>query len=312
LPEKVGFIGLGIMGKPMALNLLRAGYDLTIHNRSRSPVGELVAAGATAADSPREVGASCDVIFTMLPDSSVVEEVVVGKDGILEGSKPGNLIIDCSTISPSVARDLANKAHQQKIGILDAPVSGGDVGAQEGILSIMVGGTEKDLERARPLFEVLGKSTVHVGDNGAGQTVKACNQIVIALTIEAVGEALVLGSKAGLDPSKILEVLSGGLASNRIIELRAQKLLTRDFEPGGKVSTHHKDLGIALSVGREYGVSLPVTAIVNEMFGALKSKGHVDKDHTSLMLLLEDWGQHEVGTNGSTSEVEAPRSIHHA
>ncbi len=231
----------------------------------------------------------------MLPDSPDVEEVVAGEDGVLQGIKERSLIIDMSTISPVVARELAHKAREGGASMLDAPVSGGDVGAKDGTLSIMVGGSEGDFERARPLFEAMGKTITHVGEAGAGQVVKACNQIVVALTIEAVSEALVLGSKAGVEPSKILDVLSGGLAGNKVMEVKRDKFLSHSFDPGFRVELHRKDLGIALTAGREYGVALPVTAIVDQMLEALKAKGRGDRDHSAILTFIEDLAQHEIG-----------------
>ncbi len=295
MSEKVGFVGLGIMGRPMARNLMEAGYDLVAYNRSREAVEELVAEGAVAARSPKEVAESSDVVFTMLPGPPEVREVVAGEEGLLRGAGEGSLLVDMSTSSPILAREMARDARQRGVGMLDAPVSGGDVGAEEGSLSIMVGGSEEDFERAKPLLDVLGKTVVRVGEAGAGQTVKACNQIVVALTIEAVSEALVLGSKAGATPAKIIEVLSGGLAGNEVIEVKAEKFLSHNFEPGGKVEFHHKDLGIALEAGSEHDVPLPVTAIVDQMFGALMAKGRSGWDHSALLTLIEEWAGHEIG-----------------
>jgi 2-hydroxy-3-oxopropionate reductase len=291
----IGFIGLGVMGKPMARNLMAAGQDLVVYSRTRSDVEELAGAGATAASSPREVGAACEVTIAMLPDSPQVEEVFGGEDGVLAGAASGSLVIDMSTISPVVTRALAARAADRGVGYVDAPVSGGDVGAREGTLSIMAGGSEEDFERARPLLEALGKTIVHVGPVGAGQVVKACNQVVVALTIEAVGEALVLGSKAGVDPATIIRVLSGGLAANRVMELRGRNFLEHDFEPGFRIDLHHKDLGIALSTAREYGVALPATAAVSEMLQALRTRGMGDRDHSALLTLIEDFAQHTIG-----------------
>jgi len=291
----IGFIGLGIMGKPMARNLMKAGYKLVVYNRSRGPMDELAAEGATTADSPKAAASQSDIVITMLPDSPQVWEVVTGEEGVLAGAKAGMLVIDMSTISPVVTQQMAREAQAHGVRMLDAPVSGGDVGAQQGTLSIMVGGSAEDFEQARPLFEVLGKTVVHVGEIGAGQVVKACNQIVVALTIEAVSEALVLGSKAGVDPAVILQVLSGGLAANRVMEVRGSNFLKHDFRPGFKITLHHKDLGIALAAGREYGVSLPVTAIVDQMLQALKLRGQGDQDHSALLTLIEDWAQHRIG-----------------
>ena len=296
MAEKVGFIGLGIMGKPMAKNLMQAGYELAVHNRSPEKAQELAREGATAAESPREVAGQSDIIITMLPDSRDVREILVGEGGVLEGIEEGALVVDMSTISPVVTEELAAAIGEKGASMLDAPVSGGDVGAIEGTLSIMVGGSEVDFERAKPLFEVMGKTVTHVGRTGAGQVTKACNQIVTALTIEAVSEALVLGSKGGVAPEKILDVLSGGLAYNKIMEVKREKLLSHAFDPGFRAELHHKDLGIALAAGREYGVALPVTAIVDQMLLSMKRKGWGGEDHSALLKVIEDLSQHETGS----------------
>lgn len=295
MAEKIGFVGLGIMGHPMAHNLIEAGHELVLYNRTKEKAEGLAGDGAEVAGSPKEVAENCGVVITMLPDSPDVEEVVAGEGGVLQGIKEGCLIVDMSTISPVVARELAGKARQKGASMLDAPVSGGDVGAQDGTLSIMVGGSEGDFERARPLFEVMGKTITYVGEAGAGQVVKACNQIVVALTIEAVSEALVLGSKAGVEPAKILDVLSGGLAGNKVMEVKRDKFLDHSFDPGFRVELHRKDLGIALAAGREYGVVLPVTAIVDQMLEALQAKGRGDRDHSAILTFIEDLAQHEIG-----------------
>jgi 2-hydroxy-3-oxopropionate reductase len=286
--EKVGFVGLGIMGAAMAGNLLEAGHELVVHNRTRNKAEQLVARGASAADSPRAVAENSDIIITMLPGPPEVEEVVAGEGGLLEGTARGSLIVDMSTSSPDLARELAYTARERGVGMLDAPVSGGDAGAKDGTLSIMVGGEEDDFERARPLLEVMGETVVHVGGAGTGQVVKACNQIVVALVIEAVAEALVLGSKAGVAPHRIVEVLSGGLAANKLLEVKEEKFLSQDFTPGGKVEYHRKDLGIALAAGREYGATLPVTALVDQMFGVLEAKGRGGWDHSALLTIIEE------------------------
>jgi 2-hydroxy-3-oxopropionate reductase len=234
------------------------------------------------------------VVITMLPDSPQVAEVVNGEQGILRAARAGSLIIDMSTISPTVTEELAAAAREQGVGYVDAPVSGGDVGAQQGTLSIMAGGSEQDFARAKPLFDALGKTVVHVGDVGAGQVVKACNQVVVALTIEAVSEALVLGSKAGVDPARILDVLSGGLAANKVMEVRRRNFLDHDFTPGFRIDLHHKDLGIALAAGRQYGVALPVTALVDQMLLALRVGGSGAEDHSALLRVIEDWAKHEI------------------
>jgi 2-hydroxy-3-oxopropionate reductase len=296
MAEKVGFIGLGIMGKPMAKNLLEAGYDLVVYNRTREKAEELVSEGATVTGSPKEVAEQSDIIITMLPDSPQVEEVLTGGDGVLVGVREGALIVDMSTISPVVTEELSEKAKEKDASMLDAPVSGGDVGAIDGTLSIMVGGSEEDFERAKPLFEVMGKTVTHVGPVGAGQVVKAANQIVVALTIEAVSEALVLGSKGGVAPEKILDVLGGGLAGNKVMELKREKMLEHSFDPGFRIELHHKDLGIALAAGREYGVTLPVTAIVDQMLETLKMRGKGDRDHSAILTLIEESSGHEIGS----------------
>jgi 2-hydroxy-3-oxopropionate reductase len=294
MAEKVGFIGLGIMGKPMSGNLIEAGYDLVVYNRTREKAEELD--GATVAESPKEVAENSDIIITMLPDSPQVEEILSGEEGVLEGVKGGALIVDMSTISPVVTEELSEKAQEKGASMLDAPVSGGDVGAIEGTLAIMVGGSEDDFERALPLFEVMGGTVTHVGPTGTGQVVKAANQIVVALTIEAVSEALVLGSKGGVAPEKILDVLGGGLAGNKVMEAKREKLLEHSFDPGFRIELHHKDLGIALAAGREYGVALPVTAIVDQMLETLKMRGKGDRDHSAILTLIEESSAHEIGS----------------
>jgi 2-hydroxy-3-oxopropionate reductase len=294
MAERVGFIGLGIMGRPMAKNLMDAGYDLTVHNRSPQKAQELGEQGATVAESPRGVAHDSDIVVTMLPDSPQVREVVTGEDGVLEGINEGSLIVDMSTISPVVTEEIAEAVKEKGASMLDAPVSGGDVGAIEGTLSVMVGGEEADFERARPLFGAMGKTVTHVGPTGAGQVTKAANQVVVALVIEAVSEALVLGSAGGVAPEKILEVLSGGLAANKVMEVKREKFLSHKFDPGFRSELHHKDLGIALAAGREYGVVLPVTAIVDQMLLAMSKKGWGGEDHSALLRVIEDLSQHEI------------------
>ena len=293
--ERVGFVGLGGMGGPMASNLMKAGYEMVLHNRTREKAEKLAEEGeGEVADTPREVAERCDVVITMLPGPSEVETVVSREGGLFEAMRRNLLVVDMSTSSPTLARELARRAREREASMLDAPVSGGDVGAQEGTLSIMVGGEEADFERAKPLFEAMGKTVTHVGPAGAGQVVKACNQIVVALVIEAVSEALVLGSRGGVAPEKILNVLGGGLAGNKVMEVKREKMLSGHFEPGGKVEYHHKDLGIALAAGREYGVSLPATAIVDQMFGVLVAQGRGGWDHSALVTLVEDWSRQDA------------------
>jgi 2-hydroxy-3-oxopropionate reductase len=273
----------------MASNLMGAGYDLVLHNRTKEKAEKLAAeGGGEVAENPRKVAERCAVVITMLPGPTEVEAIVSGEDGLLEGIRKGSLVIDMSTSSPTLARKLARTARERGASMLDAPVSGGDVGAIEGMLSIMVGGEEEDFDRAKPLFEAMGNTITHVGPDGAGQVVKAANQIVVALVMEAVAEALVLGSRAGVNPEKMLDVLSGGLAGNRVMEVKREKYLSRHFEPGGQVKYHRKDLGIALAAGREYGVALPATAMVDQMFGALIARGRDGWDHSALVTLVED------------------------
>ena len=283
------------MGGPMARNLMRAGHELVLHNRTRRKAEELAAEGkAEVADSPAEVARKGAVTITILPGPPEVEEAVAGETGLLEGAAEGSLIVDMSTSSPVLARELARTARKRGVGMLDAPVSGGDVGAIEGTLSIMVGGEEQDFERARPLFGAMGETVTHVGPVGAGQVTKAANQVVVALIIEAVSEALVLGSAGGVVPEKVLDVLSGGLAGNKVMEVKREKFLSHTFDPGFRSELHHKDLGIALAAGREYGVVLPVTAVVDQMLLSMKKKGWGGEDHSALLRVIEDLSQHEI------------------
>jgi 2-hydroxy-3-oxopropionate reductase len=284
------------MGLPMARNLAEAGFELTVFNRTSSKAEVFAQENSTAvARDLEKLAGQSEIVITMLPGPPEVEMVIAGEGGLLESMGRGTLLVDMSTSSPVLARGLAREAARRGIGMLDAPVSGGDVAAEQGTLSIMAGGEETDFARAHPLFEAMGETIVHVGESGAGQVTKAANQIVVALVLEAVSEALVLGSKAGVEPSQLIEVLSGGLAANRAMEVKGDKLLGHDFEPGGKVAFHHKDLGIALEAGREYGVSLPVTALVDQMFGELESRGRGEWDHSALLTLIEARSGHRIG-----------------
>lgn len=297
MAERIGFVGLGIMGKPMVRNLVKAGYELVVHNRSRGAVDELVAESdaVTAAGSAREVAGQVSIVITMLPDSPDVEDAVFGETGLLEAMGEGNLLIDMSTIAPTTAIEVAQALTVRMASALDAPVSGGDKGAIAGTLSIMVGGDAADFDRAKPIFEAVGKTIVHVGAAGAGQIVKACNQVVVALNYAAVSEALVLGAKAGVDPEKIVEVLSGGLAASRVLEMRGPSMIQHQFAPGFRVNLHRKDLGIALATGKEHEVPLPVTALVSQFFDMLAAEGHGELDHSSLLSLFEGFAQHTIG-----------------
>jgi len=287
MAERIGFIGLGIMGKPMARNLLEAGFPLTVHSRSRPPVDELAAEGATPAATPREVAAASDIVITIVPDGPDVEAVVLGPDGVLAGAHEGLLLIDMSTIAPATARAIAAEAARHGVHMLDAPVSGGDTGAIAGTLSIMAGGDQADFERARPVFAALGKTITYCGSAGAGQTVKACNQVVIAGVLEAVSEALVLGMRAGLDPAIVLQVLGGGFAQTRVMDVRGPTMIRHEFQPGFKIRLHRKDLGIVLQTAREVGACLPATALVDQFFGTLIAQGNGDLDHSALMTVIE-------------------------
>jgi 2-hydroxy-3-oxopropionate reductase len=276
------------MGKPMAHNLLKAGHPLVVHNRSRPAVDELEAAGATAVLSPRQVAEASEVVITMLPDSPDVEQVALGGDGLIDGARRGLIYVDMSTIAPAVAVRVAEALGAKGMRCLDAPVSGGDVGAQQGTLSIMVGGDEATFEQVRPIFDVLGKSAVLCGPQGAGQTVKACNQVLVAVTIAGVSEALVLGAKAGVDPAKVVQVLSGGLARCGVLENRGQRMVSGDFAPGFRVRLHYKDLNIVRQTSKDYGVPLPVTAAVHELFTTAMAGGRGELDHSGLLTVIED------------------------
>ena len=291
--KKVGFIGLGIMGKPMAKNLIKAGHELVVYNGSGA-ADELKEEGAEGADSYKAVAEACDVVITCLPNSPEVEEVYRGEEGLLAGAGEGALLIDMSTISPLVTKELAREASERGVKTLDAPVSGGEPKAVSGELSIMVGGEEQDFERAKPVFEAMG-TPVHVGEAGSGQIVKACNQIIVGVVLEGVSEALVLGSKAGVDPAKIIEAVSGGLAGTKVMEQKRDNFLDHDFEPGFRIGLHHKDLGIALATAREVGVPLPVTALVDQMLQELTVKGRGDLDHSALLSVIEDAAGHQIG-----------------
>jgi 2-hydroxy-3-oxopropionate reductase len=290
----IGLIGLGIMGRPMARNLLKVGYPLIVHDVTRAAVDDLVAEGATAGTSPRQVAEAVDVLITMLPDSPQVREVYLGPDGAFEALRPGWLAIDMSSIAPSTARELAERAAAAGADMLDAPVSGGDKGAIAGSLSIMVGGTDAAFARAAPIFEALGKTIVHMGPAGAGQVTKVCNQVVVAVVIEAVSEALVLGAKAGVDPARIADVLQGGLAATKVLELRRSNMLGGTFDPGFRVRLHLKDLKNALDLAREIDVALPAAAGVDQLMRAMAAAGRADYDHSGLITMLEDLASFRV------------------
>ena len=290
----IGFIGLGIMGKPMARNLLKAGYTLVVHNRSRGAVEELSKEGAQTAATAKEVAERTEILITMLPDSPDVELVCSAETGVFAGANRGMLLIDMSSISPIVSRKLAQEAEKQGMDMLDAPVSGGEAGAINATLSIMIGGKVAAVERAMPVFQVLGKNIVHVGDAGAGQVTKAANQMVVGTTIAIVGEALVLSAKAGVDPAKVRQALLGGFAQSKILEAHGQKMLERNFKPGFRIRLHEKDMKIALATGLEYGVPLMVTSQVAQMMTAMRSMGNGELDHAGLIKLVEQMSNTEL------------------
>jgi 2-hydroxy-3-oxopropionate reductase len=297
----VGFIGLGIMGQPMARNVLINGYPLVVYDLSPAAVAALTAQGASAADSPRHLAEQVDIVLLCLPDSPDVQAAMLGPDGVLAGTRAGQIVIDMSTISPVVARELATTAATQGVTFLDAPVSGGEVGARSGTLSIMVGGDEATLEQVRPLLQTMGQRILHMGTSGAGQVTKACNQIVIAVTIQAVAEAFVLAAKAGVDPAQVRQALLGGHAYSKVLESQGERFLKHDFTPGFRTRLQYKDLNIALDAGRAYGAPLPASALVQQLYGALLAQGAADVDHAALVTLLEDLAQTTLVANAATT-----------
>jgi 2-hydroxy-3-oxopropionate reductase len=285
--ERIGFIGLGIMGKPMVRNLLKAGYPVVVYNRSPEPTQELATEGARVAQSPREVASQVDVLITCVSDSPDVEAVVLGQDGAIAGIRTGMLYIDMSTIAPATARRVYTALQAKGVSALDAPVSGGDIGARQGTLSIMVGGDEAAFQRALPILQVMGKNIVHVGAAGAGQVTKACNQIVVALSVQAVAEAFTLAKKSGVDPAKVREALLGGFAQSRVLEVHGKRMLEGDFAPGFKLNLFRKDMNIVLQTGRELKLPLFGAAHAAELMDALLSQGRGELDYVSLVSLYE-------------------------
>ena len=294
--SKIGFIGLGIMGKPMAGHLVDAGYELVVHNRNRDAVNELVGKGAAAAHSGKEVAEQSDIVITMLPDSPDVESVALGEGGIIEGAHEGLIFVDMSTVAPSVTTQVGEVLAEKGVKSLDAPVSGGDIGAQNATLSIMVGGDEDTFNAVKPLFDIMGQSAILCGPLGAGQTVKACNQILVAVTIAGVSEALTMGTKAGVDPIKIVQVLSGGLARCGVLENRGERMINGDFDPGFRIRLHYKDLNIIQKTSNDFGVPLPVTSEVFELFKTAMVKGRGELDHSGLLTVVEDMSNIQART----------------
>jgi 2-hydroxy-3-oxopropionate reductase len=288
MAQTIGFIGLGIMGKPMSKNLLKADYPLVVHSRSRGPVDEVVKAGARAATTPKEVAAQCDVLITMLPNSPDVEQVALGKDGIIEGAKPGLLFVDMSTISPIVSKKVGEALAARGVKMLDAPVSGGEKGAIDAALSIMVGGDKAAFDAVLPIFQAMGKTITLLGPLGMGGFTKLANQIIVAVNLTALAEALTLGKKAGLDRELLLTALGGGLAGSKCLEQKKPNYIASTYNPGFKIDLHFKDLGLIMESARALGVPLPATAVVQELFSAMRVKGRGGLDHSGIITLLED------------------------
>jgi 2-hydroxy-3-oxopropionate reductase len=291
---KLGFIGLGIMGKPMSKNLLKAGYSLVVYDINKDAVAEVVAAGAEAASSPKEVAEKARIVVTMLPNSPHVKAVVTGDQGILEGAKAGDIIIDMSSIAPLAAQEVAAKAAEKGVEMIDAPVSGGEPKAIDGTLSIMVGGKQEIFDRVKDILGKMGKSVVRCGDIGAGNTTKLANQIIVALNIAAMSEALVLGAKAGVDPEVIYQAIRGGLAGSTVLDAKAPMVLAGNFKPGFKIDLHIKDLNNALETAKEVGVPLFLTSQVMEIMQALKIDGKGQNDHSGIVQFYEKLAQFEA------------------
>ncbi len=291
---KIGFIGLGIMGKPMSLNLIKAGYQLVVMDVFEPAVAELVAAGAEAAPTPRAVAERADIIITMLPNSPQVKQVVLGEQGVVEGVRSGAVVIDMSSIAPLVSREVAGQLAARGVDMLDAPVSGGQPKAIEGTLSVMVGGSQEVFDRCYPIMKAMAGSVVRTGDIGAGNITKLANQVIVALNIAAMAEALVLATKAGVEPELVFQAIRGGLAGSTVLDAKAPLVLDRKFSPGFRINLHIKDLANALDTSHELGVPLPLTASVMEMMQALKVDGQGDADHCSLVRYYEKMAQVEV------------------
>jgi 2-hydroxy-3-oxopropionate reductase len=291
---KIGFIGLGIMGKPMSKNLLKAGYKLVVHDLNQSTVDELVSLGAEKGASPKEVANNCEIIITMLPDSPHVKEVVLGKNGLIEGLKAGSVFIDMSSISPIVSRELSQKLEEVGVEMLDAPVSGGEPKAIDGTLSVMAGGKKDVFDRSLPILKAMASSVVHTGSIGAGNVTKLANQIIVALNIAAMSEALVLATKAGVEPELVYQAIRGGLAGSTVLDVKAPMVMDRKFNPGFRINLHIKDLRNALDTSHEIGVALPLTSAVMEIMQALKVDGMGENDHGSLILYYEKLAKIEV------------------
>ena len=291
--SNIGFVGLGIMGKPMAANLIKGGHTLFLYSRSGVPQ-ELISFGGKACASAKEVAQKADIIITMVPDTPDVEKVLFGNNGIAEGLSRGKTVIDMSSISPIETKKFAKKINELGCEYVDAPVSGGEVGAKNAALTIMVGANQAAFDKVKPVFELVGKNITLVGGNGDGQTCKVCNQIIVALNIEAVSEALVFASKAGADPAKVRQALMGGFAASRILEVHGERMIKRTFDPGFRIELHQKDLSLALSGARAMGMSLPNTATAQELFNACVASGGAKWDHSAMVRALEKMANHDV------------------
>ena len=298
MAEKIGFIGLGIMGKPMARNLLKAGYELTVYDIVGDAVEEVVGDGATGASSCAEVAAATDKIITMLPDSADSERAILGAGGVLEGAKTGSLVIDMSSIAPSVSQRIAAECAEQGVDMLDAPVSGGEPGAVAGTLAIMVGGKQEQFDQSVDLLKVMGANVVRTGDIGAGGVTKLANQIIVAANIEALAEALVLAQKAGVDPENVLNAIRGGLAGSAVLEAKGPMMLNRNFRAGFRVRLHQKDLRNVLQTAQELNIPLPVTSLLQQMLGALMNEGEAESDHSAILKFVENLSKVEVKAGG--------------
>jgi 2-hydroxy-3-oxopropionate reductase len=291
--SKVGFVGLGIMGRPMAAHLRAAGHELYVHDHKPAPQA-LIAQGMVDCSSGKEVAERAEVIITMVPDTPHVAAALFDADGIAAGLAPGKTVVDMSSISPIETREFAARIAELGCQYLDAPVSGGELGAKAASLTIMVGGPEEAFERVRPLFEAMGKNITRVGGNGDGQTCKVANQIIVALTIEAVAEALLFASRMGADPARVRQALMGGFAASRVLEVHGERMIRRNFEPGFRIELHQKDLNLALSAAREIGLSLPHTASAQQLFNACAAHGGRAWDHSAMVRALELLAQHQV------------------
>lgn len=292
--EKIGFIGLGIMGKPMAKNLVKAGYDVTVNDLNTAAVEELVAAGAKQAPTPKAVAEVTDIIITMLPNSPHVRTVVLGENGVLDGAKAGAIIVDMSSIEPLESQAIGAEAAKKNVILLDAPVSGGEPKAIDGSLAIMVGGDANAFNKVKPLFDIMGSSATLVGDLGAGNITKLANQIIVAINIAAVGEALTLAAKAGVDPQKVYEAIRGGLAGSTVLDAKAPMMINRNFEPGFRISLHIKDMDNIIKTAHGVGVPAPLSASVMEMMQALKVDGYENEDHSSLVKFFEKLANKQI------------------